>query len=356
MDDNNLIIEILVRYALRQKLTQEELARVEEWRARSEPHRILVDQFRNPRWVAEQRRQLHAAPTAEMWTDIRGYIEQGGAVVPEPARVPVWRSMGWQGIGWGAAMVMLLAIGLWLSRPAGKQAAETAVASTVLAPASREYTAGKEAGHSVHLPDGSITTLYKNSSVRYLGIGPDGSRVCELNGEASFDVAAIPGHPFILRFPNGTYGQVLGTTFDARAYKGENENWLVVLSWAVKVVNALNAAVVKANEQARIDGRGVQVSPVTDIAPLLAWQERDNRHRPIGLHNATLPEVLRIVASLYGVQVSNPRNIQGAAVSGSLPQNETLENTLRSIEFMQGGTIKLYRAGDTVVVLPGESK
>jgi len=357
MDDNNLIIEILVRYSLRQKLTREEMDRVEEWRTRSEPHRILLDQFRNPHWVAEQRRQLYAAPTADMWADIRGYIERDGVALPEPARVSAWRNVGWRWIGWGAAVVVVLTIGLRLLQPGGKPVAETAVAPAVPVPASRVFSAGREVGGAVRMPDGSVATLNKNSRVRYLGIGPDGSRVCELEGEAFFDIAAVPGHPFVLRFPNGVYAEVLGTSFDARAYKGENENWLAVLSGAVKIVGntsgaVVNAAVVKANEQARVDGQGVEVSRITDATVLLAWQGRVPVQRPVELHNTDLPEVLRLVASLYGVKISNPRKFRGAAISGSLPQNETLENTLKSIEFMQGGSIKLYRAADTVVVMP----
>jgi|GEM_PF-1803995 len=57
-DEQQRIVDILVKYALYQPLTEEEAHLLERWRQRSEGHRALPDQLRDAEWIAEHRRQL----------------------------------------------------------------------------------------------------------------------------------------------------------------------------------------------------------------------------------------------------------------------------------------------------------
>jgi len=72
----------------------------------------------------------------------------------------------------------------------------------------------------IQLPDGSKIWLNADSKLRYPEIFKGGNREIYLNGEAFFDVAKNPEHPFIIHLANGTV-QVLGTSFNVRAYDNE---------------------------------------------------------------------------------------------------------------------------------------
>lgn len=356
MDDNNLIIEILVRHSLRQKLNEEETARLERWRVQSEDHRLLIDKFRNPQWVAEQRKRLHSAPTAEMWTEIRSYIEQNGAQSPEPVRVPLWQWTGWQRagwrrVGWFAAGIAAVSIATWRFGPAGKRLAGAAVVRATKA-VDKVYTTGEEAGTVLHLPDQSIVTLNKNSRLHYSEDASNDNRICELEGEAFFEVATLPSRPFFLRLPHLSYADVLGTSFDVRAYSRETNNWVTVRSGSVRVGNERNSVILNSQQEARIDSREILTSTITDSSAATAWMRRESRMVVIDIDSGDLKTVLRAVASLYGVQISNPLNIPGSAIRATLSRNETLENTLKSIEGLQHGRVRLELSGDTVRVTP----
>lgn len=72
----------------------------------------------------------------------------------------------------------------------------------------------------IQLPDGSKIWLNADSKLRYPEAFKGKNREIYLNGEAFFDVAKNPEHPFIIHLANGTV-QVLGTSFNVRAYDNE---------------------------------------------------------------------------------------------------------------------------------------
>ena len=101
-----------------------------------------------------------------------------------------------------------------------------------------------------------------------------------------------------------------------------------------------------------MDEQGLALSRLADASVMLAWTLRSARRGTVEIADADLKSVLRTVASLYGVQIANPRNIRGYAITGTLSRSETLGNTLESIEKLQWHTVKLEQRGDTVVVVP----
>lgn len=67
------------------------------------------------------------------------------------------------------------------------------------------------------LPDGTKVVLNYNSTLSYQAGLPGSVRAVTLNGEAFFDVAPDPTHPFVID-ANGTEIKVLGTSFNVKAY------------------------------------------------------------------------------------------------------------------------------------------
>jgi transmembrane sensor len=70
------------------------------------------------------------------------------------------------------------------------------------------------------LPDGTKVFLNYNSRIRYPENFNEAKRSVALEGEAFFDVKRDVTHPFVID-ANGTRVQVLGTSFNVKAYKKE---------------------------------------------------------------------------------------------------------------------------------------
>lgn len=73
----------------------------------------------------------------------------------------------------------------------------------------------------IQLADGSKVWLNADSKMKYPEVFRGGTRDVYLNGEAFFEVAKSPEHPFIIHLANGTV-RVLGTSFNVRAYDNES--------------------------------------------------------------------------------------------------------------------------------------
>lgn len=72
------------------------------------------------------------------------------------------------------------------------------------------------------LSDGTKIWLNADSRLQYPAVFKDGAREVSLSGEAFFDVAKDAAKPFIIHLSNGTVN-VLGTSFNVRAYDNENK-------------------------------------------------------------------------------------------------------------------------------------
>ncbi len=98
-------------------------------------------------------------------------------------------------------------------------------------------TTGMGEHSRVSLPDGSLLTLNAQTTVRYNLA--DGKRQVSIDGEAFFEVARDPEHPFVVT-ANGMTVTCLGTSFDVRNYSDESNISVVLRDGKVRV-NARDA-------------------------------------------------------------------------------------------------------------------
>jgi len=131
---------------------------------------------------------------------------------PPAEIVPMRRKRSWLKVA--AAVLILVGTGtaLYLGR-------QKSVESAPLASLMEKHNA-KGTRSIIQLPDGSKIWLNADSKLRYPEVFKGRTREIYLNGEAFFDVARNPEHPFIIHLANGTV-QVLGTSFNIRAYDNE---------------------------------------------------------------------------------------------------------------------------------------
>jgi transmembrane sensor len=98
----------------------------------------------------------------------------------------------------------------------------------------KEITTKQTASHMdvFYLPDSSIVWLNKNSRLTFPEEFDADQRVVYLEGEAFFDVRKNPHQPFIIH-AGATTTKVLGTSFDVKAYQGDKEVSVTVITGKV---------------------------------------------------------------------------------------------------------------------------
>lgn len=155
----------------------------------------------------------------------------------------------------------------------------------------------------VTLPDGSRIFLNQNSSLRYAKNLTGAERAIYLEGEAYFDVAQQEARPFVV-YASNTQTQVLGTTFDIKAYEAQPVE-IAVLSGKVAVSHKSNnnkeqasRLVVTSGRKAIFTGR-LQLEEIAIADPnLMAWKENRLQFRDMRLR-----DVIRTLEAYYDVEI-----------------------------------------------------
>jgi transmembrane sensor len=123
----------------------------------------------------------------------------------KPAAVREGKAWSWWGIA--ASIALLLAAGFY-------------VVSRQLQPAWTEVSTAAYETRVVQLADGSTVSLNQNSTFSYPAAFQKENRTVRLKGEAFFEVARAEGKRFTI-LAEGTKTEVIGTSFNLRAYAGE---------------------------------------------------------------------------------------------------------------------------------------
>jgi ferric-dicitrate binding protein FerR (iron transport regulator) len=176
----------------------------------------------------------------------------------------------------------------------------------------------------IALPDGTRAFINKNSSLRYAKHFNDGERAIHLEGEAFFDVVKDDAHPFVV-YTTQSRTQVLGTTFDVKAYAVQPVE-VFVLSGKV----AVSAQEKESRQVVLTEGRKVTVRDnqlLTEDAisnhDFIAW--KDNimvfNDEPIG-------DVIRKVEALYGVKIEAAEAVADYSIRTRVSPGQPLEEVL----------------------------
>ena len=188
----------------------------------------------------------------------------------------------------------------------------------------------------ITLPDG--TTVYLNADTHlsfekgFLG----NTRQVKLEGEAFFEVARNPNKPFFIHTGKLTT-QVLGTRFNVKAYQGEENIEVAVVSGKVNVNDSLSALDLLPNQKAvyRLSGRQLIRENIADAKTYKAWTEGN-----LIFEDKTLPEIISVLNRRYGVKISlsNPQ-LNNCTLNAQFNQ-EPLEKVLEKLCLYIGARYK----------------
>lgn len=240
-------------------------------------------------------------PFSEWETTARGMLPDNmllrmyAHIVKKEASAPAMHiaKRRWGGKRWyAAAAAVLLVTGMLTFRMymLEKKAAGTMMYAT--APTGKKV---------VQLPDGSVAYLNADSRIEFSEHPRERSVV--LYGEAFFETKQAAGRPFVVRSGN-VQTTVLGTTFNIKAYPGENSVSVTVKSGKVSVTAQYptswkgSQVFLTAGQQVVYENNnGLLALSAVDTAAVCGW--RDNR---LVFENTRLGDICKILGRQYGVQ------------------------------------------------------
>ncbi|AQG78375.1 hypothetical protein AWR27_02905 [Spirosoma montaniterrae] len=228
--------------------------------------------------------------TEAAWQHVRKQMQKPSVSNPEIRPMPVTPTRpNWLVYSRIAAMLtlaVLVGVSVWRLRDTGNVGQPTAQLSAATTTSPKRFT----------LPDGSRVLLNRNSRLTYPATFADSSREVVLTGEAFFEVAHDPAHPFRVRAGQAVV-RVLGTSFNVRVV-GDSVR-VAVRTGRVQLSARRQAVVLTPNQQATYFAPADTIRrPVSLDANRLAYQTGR-----LSFANASLADVVQTLREVYGTDI-----------------------------------------------------
>lgn len=196
--------------------------------------------------------------------------------------------------------------------------------------------------YQVNLPDGSKVWLNAATSLTFPAAFGANGRTVNLNGEAYFEVAAMPNaQPFTVKVNDLTV-DVLGTQFNIMAYADEKNSHTTLLTGAVRVTKGGAGKVLQPGQQA-IAGADLQVREA-DTEAAVAW-----KNGMTVFSNADIHSIMRQIARWYDVDIVYQGEIPQRLFTGKIPRHANVSKVLKILELSD---IHFTIDGRKIIVTP----
>ncbi len=238
-DNNNMMDELLVKYLLAEA-TEAEQEEVQQWIAASAENKRYYEHFK---LIWQRSRHLAATSTVdehEAWKRFQQKVQakdtkQDKEIVAPRAIAVSKPSINWMRV---AAMLMVLALSGGLIYYFVEQGAPKMLALR-----------SNESVMIDTLPDGSVVTLNKRSSLSYPETFKGDLRSVKLEGEAFFNITPNKSKPFVID-ANGTMVKVVGTSFNVKMTNDKTE--VIVETGVVEVSKKKKMVKLNPHEKATV--------------------------------------------------------------------------------------------------------
>jgi transmembrane sensor len=174
----------------------------------------------------------------------------------------------------------------------------------------------------IHLSDGTIVFLNRNSQLTYPESFKKNTREIKLEGEAFFKVAKDSLHPFMVQ-AGGTITKVLGTSFNVNV-KDSSKVIVSVLEGKVALTSENNQLKLTKGEQGTFDKKTRQFikSQITD-ENYLSWKTGI-----LSFNNQKLGEAVKVISEYYSKTIEVEPELQDRMITVTFnkqPFSEVLE-------------------------------
>lgn len=203
-----------------------------------------------------------------------------------------------------------------------KIAAVKPVQNTISTPRGRQF-------HIV-LPDGSEAWLNAASSISFPTVFGD-RRSVTITGEVYFEVTKDDKHPFIVSADKNLAIQVLGTSFNVKAYRDEKNIVTTLLTGAVKIsIQGAGSQSLKPGQQGTVSSEkpGIQLTTAVDPDKVIAW-----KNGYFNFDAQRLEEVLKQLERWYDIEVTYDYSLANLSFYGELPKDMTLNEIIKALSY-----------------------
>ncbi|MBN8850378.1 MAG: hypothetical protein BGO55_32295 [Sphingobacteriales bacterium 50-39] len=205
-------------------------------------------------------------------------------------------------------------------------------------------TTPRTSQYSIILPDGTKVWLNDSSRLYYPTFFSGADREVALTGEAYFEVAKDPAHPFHVKVNNLTV-DVLGTSFSIRAYSDENNTTAILLNGKISVRNGQHQQVLSPNEGVSISRENKwQLRKDIDPDSVTAWKEGI-----FYFSHADIATVMHELSKWYNVEVEMRVPNNQYNYEGEFSRYVSLSVILN---YMTNEDVHFIREGNKVIVTP----
>lgn len=189
-----------------------------------------------------------------------------------------------------------------------------------------EVTKTLDQQKEIQLADGSKIYLNKNSSLTFPKEFRGDKREVELEGEAFFEIAKDPSHPFIVHTAYHDV-TVLGTSFNVSAYSNEDESHVSVVTGKVQVATEKGKEILNPSEKVIVQNKSGELTRST------AQNSNDAfwHTQTITFMNTRAEEVFDELAHYYQLSFDLSESNINDCLFTSTFKNEKLDVILESI-------------------------
>ena len=173
-------------------------------------------------------------------------------------------------------------------------------------------------------------------------------RRVRLRGEAYFEVSKNVGRPFIVELDSNTNIEVLGTSFNIKAYEDDGKvEALLEKGKILMVANGRSVGLIPGELGIYERGGEISLYRPDRLEAYTAW-----RSGKFIFENASLYQVAKELARWYGLRVKyRGGKIADLKISGNLRRSSDLNTILKALE--KTGKIQFEIDGQTLWILPG---
>lgn len=244
-------------------------------------------------WLRDGIEQSDARLPAEADKRIRATLAKAVGETASPAgEAPAAHANRWSvlrhAVDIAAAIVLVAGIGIFIIFQKDTPYQSPLVVST-----------GVGQRSAVTLPDGTRVTMNSMSEIAYRFDETKGVRGVDIKGEAYFDVARDPAHPFIVTCDNIAV-ECRGTEFDVKGYADDDNISVVLNDGEVMVSDALTSISMKPDmmvryqkNERRFTSQRVYAEDYND------WMEGSMR-----FNDERLEDIVKVLARNYKVHLS----------------------------------------------------
>ena len=196
----------------------------------------------------------------------------------------------------------------------------------------------------VTLPDGTEVNLNTMSKITYRYDEKTGSRMVNLSGEAFFDVAKDPEHPFLVQADNISV-EALGTKFNVNAYPESKSISVVLADGKVNVSSASEDMLMAPNTRIDYDKTAQRMTKHSvEAGNYCEWM-----NGYIYFNNERFDDITKLLSRNYGVTVNIlSKTLKEEKFTGTIYQTD-IKNVLGILTAASGAKYEVIN--DTLINL-----